>query len=53
MSDRHAPIPYDRYRAEAKALRSAAMGAVFRRLRHALARPRRRYPAAGAPSGAQ
>lgn len=46
MSDQHEPIAYDRYRAEALALRSAAYGEMFRRLRRLLRRKRRReHPA--------
>ena len=53
MSDQRAPIPYDRYRAEAHALRSAAYGDLFRRLRRLLApRPRReRHPPAASAWG--
>ena len=53
MSDQRAPIAYDRHRAEALALRSAAYGEMFRRLRRLLRRSRRRdYPAvAGAACG--
>ena len=54
MSDQRASIPYDRYRAEAHALRSAAYGDLFRRLRRLLVRrPRRAAQAPTAPAWGQ
>ena len=54
MSDHREFIPYERYRAEARALRAAAIDSMFRRLAARLARPRRRaYPPAGSAVGAQ
>ncbi len=45
MSDLNEPIAFDRYRAEALALRSAAMAGMFRVLWHLIAARRRRgYP---------
>jgi hypothetical protein len=54
MSDQRAPIPYDRYRAEAHALRSAAYGAIFRRLRRlVVGRRSGNYSGAAGAAGGQ